>query len=199
MDASKKAALHVGLGLLAGAALTASAVALLRLRDAKRPRPAENEHTDTAMKPTVRTGLTADDLGHDSDEVPEDTELKMVLCVRQDLNMSKGKTAAQVAHAALDAFLTATSGEKEEWLHWAQAWHFRAAAKITLKVQDEDELNAVAEAASAAGLPCTIIEDAGRTEIAAGSLTVVGIGPAPKPLIDAITGPKGSIPLRLLT
>ena len=35
---------------------------------------------------------------------------------------------------------------------------------------------------------CRYIRDAGRTQIAAGTRTVLGIGPAPVPLIDAVTG-----------
>lgn len=40
--------------------------------------------------------------------------------------------------------------------------------------------------------------DAGRTQIAAGSRTVLGIGPAPVALIDAVTGKEGQFPLKLL-
>ena len=131
-------------------------------------------------------------------EVVEGTELKMVLCVNGDLGMSKGKMAAQVGHAVLGLWLAACAGTDGRWLAWARAWNARAAAKITLKIEAKD-LDAVAAAAEAAGLPCTIIVDAGRTEIPAGSRTVIGIGPAPKELIDAVTGPKGAFPLKLLT
>ena len=130
--------------------------------------------------------------------VAEGTELKMVLCVNGDLGMSKGKIAAQVGHAVLGLWLAACGGTNTNWLPWARAWNSRAAAKITLKIEAKD-LDAVAAAAEAAGLPCTVIVDAGRTEIPSGSRTVVGIGPAPKELIDAVTGPKGVFPLKLLT
>lgn len=40
----------------------------------------------------------------------------------------------------------------------------------------------------ALGLIAEMIADAGRTQIASGSYTVVGIGPAPKSAIDAVTG-----------
>ncbi|KAJ9508908.1 hypothetical protein QJQ45_028225, partial [Haematococcus lacustris] len=42
--------------------------------------------------------------------------------------------------------------------------------------------------ASDAGLPTYIVHDAGRTQIPAGSQTVLAIGPAPKSTIDGITG-----------
>ena len=137
-------------------------------------------------------------LESDDASVPPGTELKMVLCVVHDLGMSKGKIAAQVGHAVLGCWLAACAGPNAQWLAWARAWHFRAAAKITLKL-DAADLDAVAAAAQEAGLPHIVIEDAGRTEIPAGSRTVVGIGPAPKELIDAVTGPKGRFQLKLLT
>lgn len=38
------------------------------------------------------------------------------------------------------------------------------------------------------GLPAYIVQDAGRTQIAAGSQTVLAIGPGPKSVIDSVTG-----------
>lgn len=132
----------------------------------------------------------------DSHVVPDDVELKMVFCVRHDLGMSKGKVAAQVGHAVLACWQT--TRRNATWREWAKAWNYRAAAKITLVVNTLEQLEEIEAAATAAGLPHCVIEDAGRTEIAAGSRTVLGIGPAPKALIDKITGPRGSHPLKLL-
>jgi len=38
------------------------------------------------------------------------------------------------------------------------------------------------------GLCAQMIHDQGRTQIAAGSATVLGVGPAPKSSIDEVTG-----------
>lgn len=38
------------------------------------------------------------------------------------------------------------------------------------------------------GICAEVIHDAGRTQIAAGSATVLGIGPAPKSVVNAVTG-----------
>jgi len=46
----------------------------------------------------------------------------------------------------------------------------------------------LAAKAQQAGLMSYIVHDAGRTQIAAGSQTVLAIGPGPKPLIDTVTG-----------
>ena len=42
--------------------------------------------------------------------------------------------------------------------------------------------------AKAAGLPYVKVLDAGRTQIKAGSMTVVALGPAPIELIDSVAG-----------
>ena len=46
----------------------------------------------------------------------------------------------------------------------------------------------LAAKASSLGMPTYIVCDAGRTQIAAGSQTVLAIGPAPKSLVDQVTG-----------
>jgi len=38
------------------------------------------------------------------------------------------------------------------------------------------------------GLPTHVVRDAGRTEVAAGSVTVLAVGPGPVALIDTVTG-----------
>jgi PTH2 family peptidyl-tRNA hydrolase len=46
----------------------------------------------------------------------------------------------------------------------------------------------LAQKAIQRGLPAYIVHDAGRTQIAAGSQTVLAIGPGPKSVIDQVTG-----------
>lgn len=88
----------------------------------------------------------------DSSVVPEEVELKMVLCVRADLNMSKGKVAAQCGHAVLACYRIARRVTPE----YVKAWLFRAQAKITLKVRAMDAVRAALVAcergASSSGL-----------------------------------------------
>lgn len=42
--------------------------------------------------------------------------------------------------------------------------------------------------AQSLGVTAEVIQDAGRTQIEAGSMTVLGVGPAPKSVVDKITG-----------
>jgi PTH2 family peptidyl-tRNA hydrolase len=61
-------------------------------------------------------------------------------------------------------------------------------AKVALKANSEDELLILQAQAVSLGLCAKIIHDAGRTQIAAGSATVLGIGPGPKSVLDQVTG-----------
>src|SRR3989344_983581 len=105
---------------------------------------------------------------------------KQVILVRKDLKLPKGKMAAQVAHAALDAALKADKKIMQDWLS-------HGGGKIVLGVLDEKELLSYFGMAKDAGLPCSLITDAGHTVVEPGTRTCVGIGPAEEKRIDAIT------------
>ncbi|XP_065085736.1 probable peptidyl-tRNA hydrolase 2 [Ochlerotatus camptorhynchus] len=111
-------------------------------------------------------------------------EYKMILVVRNDLKMGKGKIAAQCGHAAVGAFegaLKKTPSVLRKWQHTGQA-------KIAVKVENEQQLMEVYRTAKANNLNCCLIRDAGRTQIEPNSKTVLAIGPAPNQVIDMITG-----------
>jgi PTH2 family peptidyl-tRNA hydrolase len=63
-------------------------------------------------------------------------DFKMVLLIRTDLNMQKGKVAAQCCHATLSVYKQAMS--KSPGI--LSAWENSGQAKITLKVNSEQEL-----------------------------------------------------------
>lgn len=67
-------------------------------------------------------------------------------------------------------------------------WERLGQAKVALKVISEDQLLLLQAQAVSLGICAQVIHDAGRTQIAAGSATVLGIGPAPKSKIDEVTG-----------
>ncbi|RKO90601.1 peptidyl-tRNA hydrolase, partial [Blyttiomyces helicus] len=106
--------------------------------------------------------------------------------LRIDLEMSKGKVAAQCAHAALAAYKAATTGD-ERSRNFVSDWERTGQAKITLKCPTEDLMVDLARAARSAGLTAQVIRDAGRTQIASGSKTVLAIGPGPVELVDSLT------------
>jgi PTH2 family peptidyl-tRNA hydrolase len=107
---------------------------------------------------------------------------KLVLVVRSDLGMGRGKIAAQVAHAAVTAALAGQgSAGFTAWLRDGQP-------KVVLKVASADELAGVISRAQDAGLPVAVVRDAGRTQVAPGTPTCCAVGPAPGTRIDAVTG-----------
>ncbi|MBI4360458.1 peptidyl-tRNA hydrolase [Candidatus Micrarchaeota archaeon] len=106
---------------------------------------------------------------------------KQALIVRTDLGMGKGKIAAQCAHGSISAYLKADSESRAAWVNSGME-------KVVLKVQSEKELATLFQKAKKAGLPAAIITDAGHTQIAPGTKTVVGIGPAEEDELDALTG-----------
>ncbi len=110
-------------------------------------------------------------------------EIKQVIIVRSDLEMGKGKTAAQVAHASLMSYFEAEKAHKEiakEWLETGEK-------KIVLKVEGEDALRKFMEAFRFKKIPCALVSDAGLTEIPPGTKTALGVGPWKSNEIDMLT------------
>jgi PTH2 family peptidyl-tRNA hydrolase len=105
---------------------------------------------------------------------------KQVLVVRKDLKMEKGKLAAQVAHASLEAY-------KKADIDTINEWEDEGMKKVVLAVNDLIELMKIKDAAKSAGLAYAVIRDAGRTQLEPGTVTVLGIGPAEEQRIDRIT------------
>lgn len=103
-----------------------------------------------------------------------------------------GKIAAQCSHATLACYKTLSRAAQRDATSPAarllQRWERRGQAKIAVQVKSEAELKDIVAKARALGITSEIIQDAGRTQIDPGSLTVVGVGPAPKSLVDKVTG-----------
>jgi PTH2 family peptidyl-tRNA hydrolase len=113
-----------------------------------------------------------------------DFEYKMVIVTRKDLNLSTGKLAAQVAHAAVDCALS-TKKHKPKWF---SKWQNEGAKKAVVRVESLDDFFPLKMKAESLEIATSIISDAGHTEIPAGTKTVLGLGPAPNNIIDQVTG-----------
>ncbi|HUW67387.1 MAG TPA: peptidyl-tRNA hydrolase Pth2 [Candidatus Nanoarchaeia archaeon] len=109
------------------------------------------------------------------------TEYKQCIVTRDDLKLTKGKLAVQVAHAALTASDFADKKERESWIRDGQK-------KVVLKVATLNDLFFIKEMARREGLSTALITDAGLTQIAPGTITVLGIGPAPVEKLDKVVG-----------
>jgi PTH2 family peptidyl-tRNA hydrolase len=127
---------------------------------------------------------------------------KQVIVMRKDLNMRKGKMIAQGAHASLKVLLDAgavTAGEAGDGAVGARFslalspaladWLGGRFAKVCVSVDSEAALDAIVEQARAAGVPCALIVDSGRTEFhGVPTKTCCAVGPAWTDEVDAITG-----------
>jgi PTH2 family peptidyl-tRNA hydrolase len=107
--------------------------------------------------------------------------LKQVIVVRDDLKLSRGKLAAQVAHAAIIGYLKSDPGLRKKWLEEGQK-------KVVLKVNSLEELMGIKYKAEKEMLVTGIVQDAGLTEISPGTVTAVVIGPDEERRIDKVTG-----------
>jgi PTH2 family peptidyl-tRNA hydrolase len=108
--------------------------------------------------------------------------VKMAIVVRADLGMGRGKAAAQAAHAAVAATLTAMGSPR------LQAWLADGQPKVVLRVDSQAGLDDVVAAAHAAHLAVETVADAGRTQLTPGTVTCAAIGPAEDDDLDAVTG-----------
>ncbi|KKA30818.1 hypothetical protein TD95_005057 [Thielaviopsis punctulata] len=119
-------------------------------------------------------------------------ECKLVLVVRTDLGMTKGKIAAQCSHATLACYKALSRAASKSPLSkeakTLRKWETLGQAKIAVQVKSEDEMMALMAEARALGITAQVIQDAGRTQIDPGSLTVLGVGPAPRSMVDRVTG-----------
>jgi PTH2 family peptidyl-tRNA hydrolase len=137
-------------------------------------------------------------LVEDTEDIPNEHEVKQVLLIRRDLGMRRGKEIAQGAHASI-AFLTNAihwmGGSPQDGvpsgLHLTPAawqWINGQFTKVTLQVHSEEELLEYYNKAKAAGLTAHIIKDSGRTEFdGVPTYTTCAIGPNFADEIDPIT------------
>jgi PTH2 family peptidyl-tRNA hydrolase len=112
---------------------------------------------------------------------------KMVLVVRTDLKLRRGKESAQCGHAVQYCV---------EYHHYPeypnrqgyQAWADSGAAKIVVGVDSEAELLALKTVAEQSGILVWPVIDHGHTEVEPNTLTCVGFGPELPEVMDPIFG-----------
>lgn len=131
---------------------------------------------------------------------------KMMIVMRRDLKMRKGKIAAQAGHACIEAVLTALhkegrSGDFEITSEGVKLkntdkteiplteWFNYGCAKICVYVDSEAELLEIADKAASEGIVSAIITDAGMTEFhGVPTKTCLALEPLPSHIADKVTG-----------
>ena len=127
------------------------------------------------------------------------SEPKQVIVVRKDLNMRKGKIAAQASHSSMAALLNAGEYHLDSPLGpyfqldlndlSLQKWLLGRFTKIVVSVDSEEELKNIYEQVKSSGIKYhAIIEDCGLTEFhGIPTVTCIAIGPARSEEIDPLT------------
>jgi len=111
---------------------------------------------------------------------------KQVIVVREDLKMSPGKLAVQVAHASVGAIYNSNLLRPT-----LENWFAEGFRKIVLKVPTTKEIIALEGKCVEQNVPFYAVYDFGLTELEPNTLTCIGIGPDLNENIDKITGRLG--------
>ena len=131
---------------------------------------------------------------------------KMMIIMRRDLKMRKGKIAAQAGHACIDAVLMALKKENRMGdLEYSDGgfelkptdkpttplsdWFSYGCAKVCVYVDSEDALLEIARKAEEKGIIAAVITDAGMTEFhGVPTKTCLALEPLPAEVADELTG-----------
>ena len=122
--------------------------------------------------------------------------VKMVIAVRKDLNMRRGKSEGQVGHAVQEAILDRSDPDNPKLKTTPDilAWLASDFRKIVVSVKDEAELMELYRQTLQRGWNHYLVTDKGHTEFhGVPTFTTLAIGPLPEDVIDELTG---EMPLR---
>ena len=131
---------------------------------------------------------------------------KMMIVMRRDLKMRKGKIAAQAGHACIDAVLRAL--QKEDRMNDLEMsadgmmlketdkptsplceWFNGGCTKVCVYVDSEENLLKIADEAEKRGIIAAVITDWGLTEFhGEHTKTCLALEPLPSDVADELTG-----------
>jgi PTH2 family peptidyl-tRNA hydrolase len=111
-------------------------------------------------------------------------EYKQVILIRMDLKMGTGKKCAQSCHASVSASDLVRIQNKSAWKSWKNSGQ----KKVVLKISGMDDLIEVVKELEKKKILYFLVKDAGLTQLAPGTTTALGIGPALSRELDEITG-----------
>ncbi len=120
-------------------------------------------------------------ISHDQYKTATGVKMKQVIIVRSDLGMGRGKIAAQACHASIGSYKKTDPDKIREW-------EMEGSKKVVLSVPGLEELMEIYEAVRRTDISHYLVRDAGHTQIPAGTVTCLGIGPDTDERIDRITG-----------
>lgn len=108
----------------------------------------------------------------------------LYLIVRESLNMSTGKIAAQVGHAVgmvYETYIRELNNSKiSDKINDFKSWRSESFRKIALKADDKEWVKVKEQC------ECLVVRDAGLTEVSPGTETVIAIFPMRKSNVPKI-------------
>ena len=118
----------------------------------------------------------------------------MVIVVRKDLKMGKGKIASQVSHACMKVFFDLLKLNSDNNYELPNLPYFKeyiegSFKKVVLHVDSEQELVQLQQETQKLKIYNSLIIDSGKTEFkGVPTMTCLCIGPWDTQIIDSITG-----------
>ena len=121
-------------------------------------------------------------------------EVKMVIVVRKDLNMRKGKMCSSVGHAVMGFLLANDDASDLNKLEVSlspeeQLWFATGTRKIVVGCDSEEELNMLMLKAKIADIEAYKVTDSGHTEFhGEPTVTCAAFGPCDSDELNKLTG-----------
>ncbi len=113
----------------------------------------------------------------------DDFQYKMIIAIPKEIKLTKGLMAVHVSHVAVKTVEDA----KKKNLKWVRSWFSEGQKKVTVQVPTIEELTALFHKAQNLGLPCTMVKESKKGNLPEGTITALGIGPAPNSKVSPIT------------
>jgi len=113
----------------------------------------------------------------------EDFQYKMVIVIPKEIKLTKGLMAVHVSHVAVSTVEEAKKNNPK----LVSNWFSEGQKKVIVQVPTIEELTALFQKAQHLGLPCTIVKESEKGKLPKGTITALGIGPAPNSKVDPIT------------
>lgn len=107
--------------------------------------------------------------------------MKQAIVIRTDVKMSRGKIAVQAAHASVAVLDKISKTKLAKWKEEGQK-------KIVLKVKTLEDLTGLKNKCDSLKIACSLVADAGLTEVEPGTITALAIGPDDDERINKVTG-----------
>ena len=177
--AAKKALYYTG-----NSSVEVAAAWIFENPDADIETPLELEPTLEEMSAAI--GRTGSSVAAERDFRATRQIFKMVFVVNSELEMGVGKIAAQVAHAALGMHQILLQNEAK-FADSLIKWFEFGETKIVLRGDSTSHLIRLEQQAMNAGLPVYMVQDAGKTQVRSGSITVLCVF-GRVDIVDSVTG-----------